>query len=105
LIKGLTDYNYGYIFITERSFYKSKNFTMPKFDGTGPLGYGPMTGRGMGPCRFGTGGGFGWGYGRGFERRFFTRKEEKEELEEEMKDLEKELEAVKERLQELEGQK
>ena len=23
---------------------------MPRFDGTGPAGQGPMTGRGMGPC-------------------------------------------------------
>jgi len=29
---------------------------MPFLDGTGPLGLGPMTGRGMGPCR--------WIYGR-----------------------------------------
>jgi len=48
---------------------------MPGFDGTGPLGMGPMTGRGMGhcagfraagygnpwPCR-----GLGWGRGRGW---------------------------------------
>ena len=31
---------------------------MPRFDGTGPLGYGPGTGWGLGPC------GTGMGYGR-----------------------------------------
>ena len=37
------------------------------------MGYGPMTGRCMGPC------GAGMGYGRGFiARRFFTREEETE---------------------------
>jgi len=41
---------------------------MPKFDGTGPGGAGPMTGRGMGPCAKGNayrGSGQGWGMGRG----------------------------------------
>ena len=36
---------------------------MPGFDGTGPSGLGPRTGRGMGPC--GRGLGFRRGYGRG----------------------------------------
>jgi len=51
---------------------------MPRFDGTGPQGQGPMTGRGMGPCGQGgrpvggpgmgpgRGRGMGRGYGRGF---------------------------------------
>ena len=51
---------------------------MPGFDGTGPLGQGPGTGRGLGPCLnagtptpyWGPGRGwFGWGrrwFGRGF---------------------------------------
>jgi hypothetical protein len=63
---------------------------MPRFDGTGPLGMGPMTGRGMGYCggvnqmaansasypsmpyywgrglRRGFGRGLGRGFGRGF---------------------------------------
>ena len=64
---------------------------MPKFDGTGPLGYGPGSGRGMGPC-----------YAqRGF-RRFYTKTEESEMLKEEIKDLEKEIKAMKERLSEIE---
>ena len=56
---------------------------MPGFDGTGQLGQGPMTGRGLGPCgqgyraapytpysaygaRYGAGYGFGRGYGAGY---------------------------------------
>ncbi len=62
---------------------------MPGFDGTGPMGAGPMTGGGWGPCNpsgryyagpvfggargfrggFGPGFGQGRGYGRGFGRR------------------------------------
>ncbi|HZX46722.1 MAG TPA: DUF5320 domain-containing protein [Clostridia bacterium] len=52
---------------------------MPKRNGTGPLGFGPMTGRGLGFCnmanvsRLGLGLGFGLGLrlgrGRGFGRR------------------------------------
>jgi hypothetical protein len=49
---------------------------MPGFDGTGPGGYGPMTGGGRGYCapgsggafRRGFGGGYGYGRGRGFGR-------------------------------------
>jgi hypothetical protein len=60
---------------------------MPGFDGTGPLGEGPVTGGGFGYCgarrrprnalrgrpiyrRFGAGGGFGFGRGRGVSRGF-----------------------------------
>ena len=58
-----------------------KEVNMPRGDRTGPLGQGPMTGRGMGDCAngertgwfrhgfgrgFGTGRGFGRGAGRGF---------------------------------------
>lgn len=39
---------------------------MPRRDGTGPTGEGPMTGRGAGPCGGGAaGGGLGRGFGRG----------------------------------------
>ena len=58
---------------------------MPRFDGTGPQGQGPLTGRGSGPCspqngnelgrgrfgrrlRRGFGQGFGRRLGRGFGR-------------------------------------
>ena len=94
---------------------------MPRFDGTGPLGSGPGTGWGMGPC----GGGMVWrrglgrGYGRGFGWGRFggypyggypyqpqiTKKEEKEILEDDVADLEEELKAIKARLAELKGQK
>lgn len=75
---------------------------MPRFDGTGPMGQGPRTGRGMGNCP----GGMGFGRGRGFGyRNFFTKKEEAEMLKEEKVALEEELKAVKERLSEIEGQK
>jgi len=58
---------------------------MPRGDGTGPAGYGPMTGRGLGYCAgYDTpgytkgvprgGGGFGRGFGRGFgfRNRFYN---------------------------------
>ncbi len=38
---------------------------MPGFDGTGPDGRGPMTGRGLGPCGRGLARGSGFGFGRG----------------------------------------
>ena len=39
---------------------------MPRFDGTGPQGAGPITGRGLGPC--GAGAGIRRGFGRGMQR-------------------------------------
>ncbi len=41
---------------------------MPGLDQTGPAGYGPGTGRGMGPC--GRGMAFGRGFRQGFGRNF-----------------------------------
>lgn len=48
---------------------------MPGKNGTGPLGNGPLTGRGLGPCNgtnrgqyYGCGRGFGRGFGRGLGR-------------------------------------
>lgn len=42
---------------------------MPGFDGTGPLGQGSATGRGLGVCGYGRGvRGFGRGFGRGLGR-------------------------------------
>jgi len=50
---------------------------MPRGDRTGPMGYGPMTGRGMGYCAgyptpgyMNPGPGFGYGRGMGFGRGF-----------------------------------
>ena len=74
---------------------------MPRFNGMGPFGAGPRTGRGLGPC----GRGMGYGCGAGYERRFYTKVEESELLKEEEAELENELKAVKERLAEIKGQK
>jgi len=75
---------------------------MPRGDGTGPLGYGPLTGRGLGPC------GRGLTFRRGFRRYYsivqpitLTKEEEKKILEEEKKELELELKAIQEKLKEL----
>jgi len=75
---------------------------MPNRDKTGPLGQGPLTGRGFGPC--GGGRGFGFGCGRGFGRglgRFFgwnqpqTKEEQAQALTDYRKALEEELEDTK----------
>ncbi|MBD3311879.1 hypothetical protein GF352_00235 [archaeon] len=68
---------------------------MPFYDGTGPRGMGPMTGRGLGPC------GRGLGFRRGYAYRP-SRTSEKELLKEDKKLLEKELEEINKRLKELE---
>ena len=44
---------------------------MPLRDRTGPIGYGPMTGREFGPC--GRGLAFRRGFGRGFGWRYLQR--------------------------------
>ena len=69
---------------------------MPRFDGTGPGGYGPMTGRGFGPC--------GRGYGYPMRRRWLPQ-EEMTELEAEEKFLNEELEAIRQRRKDLQEQK
>lgn len=66
---------------------------MPRFNATGPSGYGPGTGRGLGPC--------GCGF---FRTRFYSRKNELSALEEEEKFLQEELEAIREEKEILEGQ-
>lgn len=82
---------------------------MPRGDGTGPMGLGPFTGRGMGSCiakgvvGIGLGLGLGLGCRRGF-RRWFGRgvdtyvgdpnKSEKELLLEEIKRLQDRIEAI-----------
>jgi len=80
---------------------------MPRFDGTGPMGAGPGTGRGLGLC----GAKMGWrriwgcrgGYGFGF-RRFISPKNELAALEDEEKMLEEELAAIKEEIAALKDQ-
>jgi len=108
---------------------------MPRGDRTGPMGSGPMTGRGMGFCAGSTGPGFmspgpsyGFGRGRGFGREFglgrgrgwrhlypqatpystfqpFTEEQEMDALEEQAKILEDELNQLKKRQIELKKQK
>lgn len=43
---------------------------MPRGDGTGPMGYGPMTGRGLGYCSGSEVPGYATGWGPGFGRGF-----------------------------------
>ena len=82
---------------------------MPQQDRTGPLGQGPLTGRGLGPCGAGARRGFGRGMGNGFGRRAFgqpvaqtmqpvelTAKEERKILEAEKVEIEKRLKELKE---------
>ena len=68
---------------------------MPGQDRTGPLGQGPLTGRGLGPC----GRGFGRGFGRG--RVVLTSKDEKKILQEELQEIETEKTEIHKRLKEL----
>ena len=92
---------------------------MPGFDQTGPAGYGPGTGRGLGPCgrgsayRRGSPAGFGRGFARGrgfycrrpswdyYEPRPLTKEEEEQVLRAELNRIEKEKEEIQRRLSEL----
>jgi len=84
---------------------------MPNNDGTGPLGQGPMTGRGLGPCGGGMRRGFGRGFGRGMGWRCWgypyavpvtlTKTEEKKILEAELKEIEAEKAEIEKRLKEI----
>ena len=71
---------------------------MPAFDGTGPQGKGPLTGRGMGRCKGGVGrqGGMGRGFGRRMVRCCDRVGQEptKQDLENYKNNLKKELEEV-----------
>ncbi|MDD2646729.1 MAG: DUF5320 domain-containing protein [Patescibacteria group bacterium] len=87
---------------------------MPRFNSSGPAGYGPRTGWGLGPCGAGMAWRRGGRFSRGFGwRRFWgyyptptqTKKEEIETLSEEVIILEEELKTIKTRLAELKGQK
>jgi len=89
---------------------------MPRQDRTGPMGQGPLTGMGFGPCGngcgtqrgFGRGFGFGRGRGMGFGRGFcyaapsaLTEAEEKKILEAELNEIEAEKQEIAKRLKEL----
>jgi len=80
---------------------------MPKFDGTGPNGLGPITGRGMGKCPRNNENAKcpDRGFGRGFACRFSkpmrecaTLREKIEVLESYKKELEKEIDLLKKEL-------
>jgi len=85
---------------------------MPGQDRTGPLGQGPLTGRGLGPCGRGMGRSFGRGRGFGWRARtmqvmpiqqpaVITEKQEKEFLEQELSALKEEMKEIEERIKEI----
>jgi len=78
---------------------------MPKLDGTGPMGQGPMTGRGFGPCGGGARRGLGCRRGFGLGRFFYSPKNQIQALEDEEKMLEEELKIIKEEKESLKSQK
>jgi len=78
---------------------------MPYRDGTGPLGQGPATGWGRGPCGRVFGHAYGYGRSFGFGRRFFTNKDELALLEEEEKILKEDLAAIQELKKSFKNQK
>ena len=79
---------------------------MPQGDRTGPLGEGPLTGRGFGPCGRGLRRGLGRGYRRfgfraaGFEPEL-SKEQEAKILEAEKAEMEAEIETIKKKLSEL----
>jgi hypothetical protein len=95
---------YEYIFIIH---FVKEVITIPRQDGTGPQGMGPVTGRGFGPCGFGLGWRSKFGRGRGMGRYFNWNwpqtvgdkkralSEYRKALEEELEDVIKEEEALK----------
>lgn len=71
---------------------------MPNRDKTGPMGQGPVTGRGFGPCGKGKGQGFGFRLGRGFARglcRFQSLIDYRKALEKELEDVKKQEKELK----------
>ncbi|PIT87763.1 MAG: hypothetical protein COU31_01155 [Candidatus Magasanikbacteria bacterium CG10_big_fil_rev_8_21_14_0_10_40_10] len=79
---------------------------MPKLDGTGPMGQGAGSGRGMGSCGNSTGTRRGCcgGYGQG-RRRFISPKNELSALEDEERMLLEDLEVIKAEKEALKAQK
>ena len=83
---------------------------MPRFDGTGPTGQGPMTGRGAGPCGRGRGlkRGYRGCYGCpwcGAKPGFLSDEDELEALELDKKYLQAELESLETEITELKKSK
>jgi len=78
---------------------------MPQFDQTGPMGQGPMTGKGFGPCGLGLGWRRRFGMGRGLGRYLrwnwpVSQNDQKQALVEYKKALEEELADVNKELEE-----
>jgi hypothetical protein len=101
-----------------------KGFIMPIFDGTGPNGYGPMTGHGMGKCQqevvierqaqprrgMGRGPGFGKGQGRGLGLGknicpFAKNQQATQSIEDKIKALQAEKNAIEETIKILEEER
>ena len=76
---------------------------MPQFDGTGPQGGGPGTGRGCGPCGYGYHHFWGFHHPRVFRRP--SREEALSSLDEEEKYLQEELAALREEKEALKASK
>jgi len=76
---------------------------MPRYDGTGPAGMGPRTGRGFGPCGLGLGWRRKFGVGRGLGRYF--RWNWPQSKEDQLKALASYEEALKEELEDIEQEK
>ncbi|KAA3384521.1 DUF5320 domain-containing protein [Akkermansia muciniphila] len=84
---------------------------MPRRDGTGPMGAGSMTGRGLGSCtganavKYGAGlacrRGFGRGFGRGIAVNQNTSKTQKELLQEQKNVLKSRLDVIDKQLENL----
>ena len=75
---------------------------MPAQDGTGPMGQGHLTGRGLGPC--GTGLGFRRGFGFRIpfvERIALTKEQEKKVLQKELAEIETEKKEIEEALKKI----
>ncbi|MDI3544356.1 MAG: hypothetical protein PWQ28_637 [Candidatus Woesearchaeota archaeon] len=97
--------NTGYAYQTNNNSFGGEK--MPNMDGTGPMGEGPMTGRGLGRCssrRYAGNGriGFGRGFGRGLGWGFRGYRNAPLDIETEKKELEAEKKLIEERLAELE---
>jgi len=79
---------------------------MPCGDGTSPLGYGPLKGRGLGPCGCGMRRGLERGYRRAIGLRYatpvnLTKEEQKKILEAELEEIEAEKREIEAKLKEL----
>lgn len=78
---------------------------MPRFDGTGPEGLGPRTGRGLGPCDFGVARGFGrmrrFGLSYPLSRRKSSDKEQLAGLEDYKKVLLEEIDLLESQIEDL----